>query len=111
MKQNLSEANAIILITLFVALVSSGCVKRPLKYSFESNPGTQATNANIRRTNINTASPKELEQLPGIGRALAERIVEHRSRYGAFRRVEHVMMVRGISEQKFHKMEQLISVH
>ncbi len=112
MKQNLSEAKAIILgMTLFVALVSSGCVKRPLEYSFESNSRTQPTSTDIRRTNLNTASPEELEKLPGIGQALAERIVEHRSRYGRFRRVEHVMMVRGISEQKFHNIEQLISVH
>ena len=51
--------------------------------------------------NINIASRDELEQLPGIGPALAMRIIEHRQRYGRFRRAEHLIMVRGLSDRKF----------
>ena len=60
--------------------------------------------------NINTASEKELEKLPGIGRGLAERIVEHREKYGPFRRPEHLIMVRGISDKRFRALRDSITV-
>jgi DNA uptake protein ComE-like DNA-binding protein len=41
---------------------------------------------------------------------LAARIVEHRQRYGRFRRVEHLLMVRGISERRFRAMSALLAV-
>jgi len=61
-------------------------------------------------TNINTASLKELEKLPGIGKELAGRIVEHREKYGPFRRPEHLIMVRGISDKRFRALRALITV-
>ncbi|HJZ11595.1 MAG TPA: helix-hairpin-helix domain-containing protein [Acidobacteriota bacterium] len=57
---------------------------------------------------LNSATRAELERLPGIGRVLAERIVAHRNRYGPFRRVEHLMIVPGISERKFRELRLLI---
>ena len=57
---------------------------------------------------INTASPEELEKLPGIGRGLAARIIAHREQYGRFRRVEHFIMVRGLGERRFRKVRALI---
>jgi competence ComEA-like helix-hairpin-helix protein len=63
-----------------------------------------------QRININAAPAKELEALPGIGKGLAERIVEHREKYGPFRRAEHLMMVRGISETRFRALHHLVTV-
>jgi len=60
--------------------------------------------------NINTASAPELESLPGVGRGIAERIVAHRQQYGPFRRAEHLMMVRGISDRKFRQLRAMIVV-
>jgi len=51
-----------------------------------------------------------LEKLPGIGRGLAERIVEHREKYGPFRRPEHLIMVRGISDKRFRALRDSITV-
>ena len=62
------------------------------------------------RININTAPVKELEKLPGIGKGLAERIVEHREKYGPFRRPEHLIMVRGISDKRFRALRDSITV-
>ena len=62
------------------------------------------------RININTASIKELETLPGIGKGLAERIVEHREKYGMFRRSEHLIMVRGISDKRFRALRDSITI-
>lgn len=50
----------------------------------------------VRLIDINRAPAAELELLPGIGPALAARIVEHRQAHGPFRRVEDLTSVRGI---------------
>ena len=61
--------------------------------------------------NINTANVAELERLPGIGRKTAESIVEFREQNGPFRRVEHLMQIRGISEARFLELRPYISVN
>ena len=58
--------------------------------------------------NINTASVAELEKLPDVGAKLAERIVEHREKYGKFRKPEHLILVQGISDKRFRQMQNLI---
>ena len=58
--------------------------------------------------NINTASIQELEKLPDVGAKLAERIVEHREKYGKFRKPEHLILVQGISDKRFRKIKNLI---
>ena len=62
------------------------------------------------RVNINKASHAELERLPGVGPATAARIVEHRERYGPFRRAEHLLLVRGFSDTRFRELRPLITV-
>ena len=60
--------------------------------------------------NINAATRQELEQLPGVGRGIAERIITHREQYGPFRRAEHLMMVRGFSDNKFRAIRELVTI-
>jgi len=62
------------------------------------------------RVNINTASADELEKLPGIGKGLAERIIDHREKVGPFRKPEHLIIVRGISDKRFRALQDLITV-
>ena len=59
--------------------------------------------------NINTASVAELERLPYIGRTTAEAIVAYRDQHGIFRRPEQVMLIRGVSERRFHEIRHLIT--
>ena len=60
--------------------------------------------------NINTASAEELTTLPGIGPTLAERIISHRERYGAFRIIEQITDVSGIGERRFADIQFYITV-
>lgn len=61
-----------------------------------------------KQIDLNSASITELEQLPGVGKVLAERIVTHRNKFGPFRRVEHLLIVRGISERKFRELRPFV---
>lgn len=71
---------------------------------------TVAPQAVRNAMNINTAEKAELERLPGIGSKTAERILDHRHRFGKFRRAEHLMLVEGISDKRFRKLRRLIKV-
>jgi competence protein ComEA len=72
-------------------------------------PQTRRHAAETPAVNINDATREELERLPGIGPALAARIVEHRERHGRFRRAEHLLMVRGISERRFRRLRPYVA--
>jgi competence ComEA-like helix-hairpin-helix protein len=58
--------------------------------------------------NLNTAGAEELEKLPLIGTELARRIIRFREENGKFRRVEHLLLVRGMSDKKFRQLQNLI---
>ncbi len=97
---------------------ATSCVKLPRRAGSVSSltttrlaPAAPArTTATTPLVNLNTASHEELERLPGIGEGLAARIVEHRERHGAFRRVEHLIIVRGISDRRFAELRAFVTV-
>jgi competence protein ComEA len=92
-------------------LCLSACATLPLRTSSDAqithNPPTAER---VSPLNINLATAGELEKLPGVGKVIAERIITHRAKYGPFRRVEHLMIVRGISDNKFREMRPMIVV-
>ncbi|MDZ7373012.1 MAG: helix-hairpin-helix domain-containing protein [candidate division KSB1 bacterium] len=59
---------------------------------------------------LNRASAKELEKLPRIGPALAQRIVEARQRRGGFKRVEDLLEVKGIGKKTLEAIRPYVCV-
>ena len=67
--------------------------------------GTEAPQTRlIGVVNINTATPEQLELLPGVGPARARRIIEFRKTHGSFRKVEELVQVSGIGEKALVRM-------
>ncbi|WP_340105882.1 ComEA family DNA-binding protein [Rhodohalobacter sp. 8-1] len=75
--------------------------------SLEKPEPAQASPDTIR-ININKASAKELQQLPGIGPAYSERIVEWRNEHGNFSSVEQLLEIRGIGPVRLEKIRTMI---
>lgn len=59
---------------------------------------------------LNTATAKQLEQLPGIGKEIAQRIVNYRTDVGPFTSINELMKVKGIGTGKFAKIKELITI-
>ena len=60
--------------------------------------------------NLNSATPAELEALPGIGPTLAEAIIAERERRGGFRSVNELRDVRGIGEKRFADLKDKVTI-
>lgn len=67
-------------------------------------------NQNSKKININTADVQELKELPGIGDSKAGAIIEHRQKYGKYKKIEDIMKISGIKEAMFYKIKDRISV-
>ena len=91
---------AALVITLGVAAQTQGAQDTPRSVTASASTPL----------NLNAATVAQLEALPGIGRATAERIVEYRQKNGGFKKAEDLMNVRGIGEKNFLKLKPLVTV-
>jgi competence protein ComEA len=60
--------------------------------------------------NLNTATADQLEELPGVGPVLAQRIVEYRDQQGGFQSVDELRDVPGIGDAIFRQLEPRVTV-
>lgn len=99
-------------------LVGRSVVKKPATVYISQEPSlldTQPDSARAptgteERININTASAKILDTLPGIGPVLAQRIVEYRQKYGPFEHTSDLSKVEGIGSEKLLAVLDFITV-
>lgn len=77
--------------------------------SSPSGPGAEASGDGAL-VNINTASESELDELPGVGPAIAARIVEHRTTNGPFSNIEQLQDVKGIGPAIFEELRERITI-
>lgn len=63
------------------------------------------------KININTATNEQLERLPRIGKALAQRIIDYRESNGRFKNINELKNVSGIGEKIFESLKDKIAVH
>ena len=63
-----------------------------------------------RTLDVNWASQQDFERLPGIGPALARRIVEYRESRGAFQDIEQLRRVKGIGKKTFERIRAFVAV-
>jgi competence protein ComEA len=64
----------------------------------------------LKPINIDTANSEELQQVPGIGPATAEKILQMRKAYGAFKSVDDLLSIRGIGKKRLDKMRKYLTV-
>jgi len=99
-RSNVAQALcALTVVVLTLAVASAAPPKDPVPTPTPDHP-----------LDLNAAGVEELTALPGIGPALAERIVAFREEHGPFRRIEDLMRVRGVGEKSFQKLKDLITV-
>ena len=76
----------------------------------KSSNSSDSSSSISGKININTANASELDKLPGVGEAIAKKIIEYREYNGNFSSIEEIKNVSGIGESKFEKMKDYICV-
>lgn len=63
----------------------------------------------LKPVNLNSATSEELQEVPGIGPATAEKILQMRKSYGPFKSVDDLLAIRGIGKKRLDKMRKYLT--
>jgi len=74
------------------------------------NDSVTAENVPVKKVDLNTATKTELMSLPGIGEAMAERIMLYREENKSIKKIDELKKVKGIGEKKFEKLKPYIEI-
>lgn len=68
-------------------------------------------NKDSNKININTATIQELDSLPGVGEATANKILNYRQENGKFKSIEEIKNVNGIGDKKYEDLKEVICIN
>ncbi|NND73160.1 MAG: helix-hairpin-helix domain-containing protein [Rhodothermales bacterium] len=88
----------------------SGAVDSTVGIPAELPSSTDAYESVVTTVNINSANLEELTVLPGIGPAMAQRIIDYRDRFGPFKNKTELTAIRGIGAKTFERIKDRVSV-
>ena len=89
-------------------LVPADTLPKPRKSSVDGD-SLAVDSTDSKLIDVNRANVKQLIALPGIGPALATRIVDYRERNGPFARVDELTRVKGIGPAKLERIRVLVT--
>ncbi len=104
-----STANIIIAITLVLTGVFIGVFIGRNMFPSTIYVGTDYP-VNDMKIDLNTAGVDELIQLPGVGKILAERIIDYRTRYGRYVFITELLQVEGVTQQLFNNIKDYLVI-
>ncbi len=102
------QERQVILFLASVCLIGTG-----INYVAKKNPAVKSLviiNQNIGKININKADEDTLMIIPGIGKKLAQRIIEYRNQNPSFTDIEDLKNIKGFKGYRFEKIKGMIYV-
>lgn len=90
------QERQVILFLIAISLFGIG-----VNFLLTRYPQVKTITYDIRRIDLNQVDTHALTEIPGIGRKLAERIIEYRNSKGGFEDTEELKKIKGIGESKY----------
>ncbi|HHW50355.1 MAG TPA: hypothetical protein GX406_02625 [Pseudoclavibacter sp.] len=82
----------------------------PSEADVAASGATPEDSATSARVNLNTATAEELDTLPRVGPAMAQKIIAYRTEHGGFQSVEELLNISGVGEKTFAELEPWVTV-
>ncbi|HOU35649.1 MAG TPA: ComEA family DNA-binding protein [Candidatus Omnitrophota bacterium] len=94
-------------VFLFIVILAGAAMNYAQKRSRQLRP-VFCFDQSYGKININTADAEMLREIPGVGRAIAQRIIDHRMLNGPFMDIEELRRVKGLNGSRFERLKDAV---